>query len=81
MELIDTYTKSLFFDGVLQSKTCRIRFGKNGLGLTTEFAEISKVVEELSKEGNVYLMDSVFVDELDDVYEMTFKVIPDFAKN
>jgi predicted ATP-binding protein involved in virulence len=77
---IDVYTKSLYYDGELQSRTCRIRFGKNGSGLTTEFSEISKIVEEMSAYGNVYLKDNVFVDELDDVYEMTFIVIPFNAK-
>lgn len=75
-KLIKPYTKTLYYDNVVQSKTCRVRFGKNGRGLTEEFDEISALVKELSKEGLVYLTDS-FTDELDDVYELTFKVFPD----
>ena len=71
---------SLIENGKTIGKTINVEFGKNGWGLTGEFLEIHKIVSELSKQGYVYLS-SVFVDELDDVYEMTFKVIPEFTKN
>ncbi len=73
IELIKTTTKTLYFDQVPQSREIRIQFGKNGHGLTNEFAEISKIVEEQSKQGEVFLVDS-FIDSLDDVYELRFKV-------
>lgn len=75
-KLIKPYTKTLYYDNVVKVKTCRVWFGKNGRGLTEEFDEISALVKELSKEGLVYLTDS-FTDELDDVYELTFKVFPE----
>lgn len=54
-------------------KEITVSFGKNGHGLTTEFQEISKIVEDLSKEGEVYLS-KAFIDELDDVYDLVFHV-------
>lgn len=72
-ELIKTTTKTLYIDQVPQTREIRVQFGKNGHGLTTEFAEISKIVEEQSKLGEVFLTDS-FIDSLDDVYELKFKV-------
>jgi len=52
-------------------QTISFIFGKNGWGLTTEFDEISKKIKELSKKNNVYL-NNVIIDELDDVYTMSF---------
>lgn len=71
---IKTQTKELLKNGTVIGKTVTVSFGKNGHGLTTEFREISKIVEDLSKEGNVYLSKS-FIDELDDVYDLTFNVL------
>ena len=45
-------------------------FGKNGCGLSDELIKIGKDVKKLSKDNNVYI-DDVFVDSLDDVYDLT----------
>ena len=50
-------------------------FGKNGLGLTDELTKVGKEVEDLSKDNNVYI-EKVFVDSLDDVYDVTVRVLP-----
>lgn len=72
-ELIKTTTKTLYLDQVPKTREIIIQFGKNGHGLTTEFAEISKIIEEQSKVGEVFLEES-FIDALDDVYELKFNV-------
>jgi hypothetical protein len=48
-----------------------VHFGKNGLGLTSELSIIGKKIEELSKDGLVYIREA-FVDECDDVYSLKF---------
>lgn len=73
-KLIKVSKKTLLYDQIPQSRTVKISFGKNGHGLTTEFSEISKVIEEESKNGEVFL-EEAFLDPLDDVYDLTFKVI------
>lgn len=72
-ELINTTTKTLYLDQVPQTREIKIRFGKNGHGLTTELTEIGRLVEEQSRSGEVFLKDA-FIDTLDDVYEFTFTV-------
>lgn len=49
-----------------------VYFGKNGWGLSSELKEIGEFVERLSKSAHVYIED-VFVDSIDDTYEITFK--------
>ena len=49
-----------------------VHFGKNGYGLTTELKEIGEFVERLSKSARVYIED-VWIDSVDDVYDITFK--------
>ena len=51
-----------------------INFGKNGLGLTTDFIEIGKFIERLSQTSFVYIH-STFIDELDDVYTIVLHYI------
>lgn len=72
--LIRTHQNDLIENGKTIGKTVTVEFGKNGCGLTGEFSEIHKIVSELSKLGYVYLSD-MFIDELDDVYDMTFHLI------
>lgn len=49
-----------------------ISFGKNGWGLTNEFAKINEVVHQISQHYNIYL-DDVKIDPLDDVYDFVFR--------
>lgn len=72
--LVRSHQCYLIEDGKTIGKTVTVEFGKNGCGLTSEFLQIHNIVSELSKQGYVYLSD-VFVDELDDVYDMTFRLI------
>jgi hypothetical protein len=72
--LVRTHQSDLIEDGKTIGKTITIEFGKNGCGLTEEFSEIHKIVSEMSKLGYVYLS-NMFIDELDDVYDMTFHLI------
>lgn len=72
--LVRSHQCDLIEDGNTIGKTVTVEFGKNGLGLTDEFLQIHNIISELSKQGYVYLSD-VFVDELDDVYDMTFNLI------
>jgi ABC-type proline/glycine betaine transport system ATPase subunit len=71
--LIRTTTNTLYLDGVPHEREIKVSFGKNGHGLTTELTEIGKLIEEQSKSGEVFLEES-FIDALDDVYELKFKV-------
>ena len=48
-----------------------ISFGKNGWGLSDEFAKIDKVVKKISQEYNIYL-DECKLDPVDDVYDFIF---------
>lgn len=50
-------------------------FGKNGLGLSDELIKIGNLINLLSKDNHVYLVDS-FIDACDDVYDLKFEVIP-----
>lgn len=52
-----------------------INFGKNGLGLTTELIIIGEKINELSKDGLIYIKDA-FIDICDDVYNLTFTYKP-----
>lgn len=58
-----------------QTQEINVHFGKNGLGLTTELTIIGENIHELSKKGLVYIREC-FVDECDDVYNLTFTFKP-----
>ena len=47
----------------------KISFGKNGWGLSDEFIKIGKVIQEYSRQNNIYIRKCV-IDELDDVYDI-----------
>ena len=73
------------YSGLLENKErkarkVRIRFGKNGMGLTDELFRIGKKIYGLSKKYNVYLSDS-FIDTLDDVYDLMFDLYEKEAVN
>lgn len=55
-------------------------FGKNGNGLSDEFLELGNIIYSLSKDNNVYLRDSN-IDTLDDVYDLSFDVVPKENRN
>lgn len=69
----ETITKNLVGDGDIHS----FRFGKNGKGLSEELIAIGERINELSKTQRIYLRET-FVDELDDVYEFKFVVMPEW---
>ena len=52
--------------------TLTVFFGKNGWGLSDEFAKIDKIIHKISHSYNIYLVDCK-VDNLDDVYTFTFQ--------
>jgi len=52
-----------------------ISFGKNGQGLSDELITIGNKIKELSEKNHVTLRSS-FIDEMDDVYELTFAYSP-----
>ena len=52
-----------------------VDFGKNMLGLSDELSMIGKNIEDLSKRYRV-LIRNAFIDELDDVYRITFVLFP-----
>lgn len=52
--------------------TLTIEFGKNGWGLSDEFAKIDEIIHKLSHSYNVYLTDCK-VDTLDDSYTFVFQ--------
>lgn len=72
-KLIKVRKKTQLIDQIPKFREITVKFGKNGPGLTEEFVEIGKLVEEESKNGAIYL-ESSFIDALDDVYELNFKV-------
>ena len=49
----------------------KISFGKNGWGLSDEFIKIGKIIQDYSKQNNIYIK-KCFIDELDDVYDIEF---------
>lgn len=52
-----------------------IDFGKNKKGLSDELITIGNRINELSKTNTIFLRDT-FVDELDDVYQFKFVLLP-----
>ncbi len=53
-----------------------LAFGKNGHGLTNEFALINDIISYLSNYYKIYInKEYTFIDELDDVYELAFTLI------
>lgn len=50
-------------------------FGKNGQGLSDELIKIGELINLLSKDNYIYIVDS-FIDACDDVYDLKFNVIP-----
>ena len=46
-----------------------ISFGKNGWGLSDELIKIGKVVQEYSRQNNIYIKKCI-IDTLDDVYDI-----------
>ena len=46
-----------------------ISFGKNGWGLSDELIKIGKIVQEYSRQNNIYIKKCV-IDTLDDVYDI-----------
>ena len=47
----------------------KISFGKNGWGLSDEFIKIGKIIQEYSKQYNIYI-EKCTIDALDDVYDI-----------
>lgn len=50
-------------------------FGKNGWGLSDELIKVGKDIKKMSKENNIYI-DDVFIDSVDDVYDITVTTKP-----
>ncbi len=50
-------------------------FGKNGSGLTNEFDIIHQITSLFGKDNHV-TMHKAFIDQLDDVYDLTFDIEP-----
>jgi hypothetical protein len=49
----------------------KVSFGKNGWGLSNEFSQIGEIVQEYSRQNNIYIRKCI-IDELDDVYDIEF---------
>ena len=47
----------------------KISFGKNGWGLSDELIKIGKIVQEYSRQNNIYIK-KCLIDTLDDVYDI-----------
>jgi hypothetical protein len=50
-------------------------FGKNGLGLSDEFDIINQITKLFSKDNHVSIH-KAFIDQVDDVYDLIFDIIP-----
>lgn len=55
--------------------TLTYSFGKNGLGLSDEILKLGGLINELSVNNRVYLVDAN-IDAADDVYDLMFKIEP-----
>lgn len=50
-------------------------FGKNGLGLSDEFDIINQITKLFSKDNHVSIHKAL-IDQVDDVYDLIFDIIP-----
>ena len=50
-------------------------FGKNGRGLSDEFDIINQITKLFSKDNHITIHKS-FIDQVDDVYDLVFDIIP-----
>ena len=50
-------------------------FGKNGLGLSDEFDIINQITKLFSKDNHISIH-KAFIDQVDDVYDLIFDIIP-----
>lgn len=50
-------------------------FGKNGEGLSNELELINSVIQLLSKDNHITIH-KTFIDQLDDVYDIVFDIVP-----
>ena len=50
-------------------------FGKNGQGLSDEFDIINQITKLFSKDNHITI-NKTFIDQVDDVYDLVFDIIP-----
>lgn len=50
-------------------------FGKNGQGLSDEFDIINQITKLFSKDNHISIH-KAFIDQVDDVYDLIFDIIP-----
>lgn len=65
----NTLPSDIKIDDNKEKGILKISFGKNGWGLSDEFIKIGKIVQEYSRQNNIYIKKCV-IDTLDDVYDI-----------
>ena len=65
----NTLPSDITVDDDKEKGILKISFGKNGWGLSDEFIKIGKVIQEYSRQNNIYIKKCT-IDTLDDVYDI-----------
>lgn len=65
----NTLPSDIKIDDDKENGILKISFGKNGWGLSDELIKIGKIVQEYSRQNNIYI-EKCMIDALDDVYDI-----------